>query len=569
MIKNLRKEKGITMITVTISVIILLIITGILVYNARDAVYIKNYNGLKNDIELLRDKVAEFYNEYGSIPAKTKCAKISTGIESVFNQTELNNEGDLYVLDLQVLDGVTLNYGKDYEAVKNMDKVEEYYPNLYIIHKMTHNIFLMGGVEVKEGNTTKFYYTDYSTPDETKVDFRYVDGIKIPDGYYYIGRNDEGNITIGTTLEEEYNSESQTQYVWRETSEVLQNAVLEEGQTLEEYKESVEKYKGYYLNSKTNKIIYLNANNWSETYTSMEKYVDKNGDTAYIPKGFQVSKQSGTNMIKDGLVIRDQTGDETTNGSEFVWIPVENMDNFHAIEGYLSGNLDNKLSKITEAGGENSTIKTAESIAMYNSVEKYGGFYIARYEAGITDESLKEVQDGTVKPISKKGATSWKNIGWGGEDSDKASDGLVGDDSKDGAVKVARSMYNDSNLTNARSTLIYGVQWDATLNFIDPNYINGTCEETSFVRNSKNKGNHSGTLIRSGENDKYKVKNIYDLAGNLWEWTMEAYDGTARVRRGGEYYYQDNRYPASCRGYDTPSAQVYNSRGFRVALYLQ
>ena len=52
MIKNLRKEKGITMITVTISVIILLIITGILVYNARDAVYIKNYNGLKNDIEL-------------------------------------------------------------------------------------------------------------------------------------------------------------------------------------------------------------------------------------------------------------------------------------------------------------------------------------------------------------------------------------------------------------------------------------------------------------------------------------------------------------------------------------
>ena len=43
-------------------------------------------------------------------------------------------------------------------------------------------------------------------------------------------------------------------------------------------------------------------------------------------------------------------------------------------------------------------------------------------------------------------------------------------------------------------------------------------------------------------------------AGNLWKWTMEAYDGTARVRIGGEYYYQDNRYPVSCRGYDTPSA---------------
>ena len=68
MIKNIRQEKGITMITVTIAVIILLVITGILMFNAKDAVYIRNYNNLKNDIELLRDKIANFYNENGSIP---------------------------------------------------------------------------------------------------------------------------------------------------------------------------------------------------------------------------------------------------------------------------------------------------------------------------------------------------------------------------------------------------------------------------------------------------------------------------------------------------------------------
>ena len=67
MIKNIRQEKGITMITVTIAVIILLVITGILMFNAKDAVYIRNYNNLKNDIELLRDKIANFYNENGSI----------------------------------------------------------------------------------------------------------------------------------------------------------------------------------------------------------------------------------------------------------------------------------------------------------------------------------------------------------------------------------------------------------------------------------------------------------------------------------------------------------------------
>lgn len=260
MIRNLRKEKGITMISVTISVIILLIITGILVYNARDAVYIKNYNSLKNDIELLRDKVAEFYNKYGNIPAKTRCSKISTGIESIFNDTELKNEGDLYVLDLQVLDGITLNYGKDYEIVKDMEKVEDYYPNLYIIHKTTHNIFLLGGVETKEGNTTKIYYTDYATPDQTKVDFRYVDGIKIPDGYHYIGRNDEGNIAIGTSLEEDFSNDSETQYVWQKTNEISQDVVLGEGQSLEEYTKSVQKYQGFYINKKTKKIVYLNAN---------------------------------------------------------------------------------------------------------------------------------------------------------------------------------------------------------------------------------------------------------------------------------------------------------------------
>ena len=206
MIKNIRKEKGETMITVTIAVIILLIITGILVYNAKDVIYIRNYNALKNDIELLRDKVAEFYNEYGSIPAKIQCTNISTGIESVLNNVELKNKDDFYVLDLQVLDGLTLNYGKDYETVKNMEKVEEYYPDLYIIHKMTHNIFLIGGITTKEGNTTTIHYTDYSEPDKTKVDFRYVDGIKIPDNFYYIGRSKEGNITIGPVIEEEYDS---------------------------------------------------------------------------------------------------------------------------------------------------------------------------------------------------------------------------------------------------------------------------------------------------------------------------------------------------------------------------
>ena len=242
---NLRKERGVTMITLTITIIILIVITGILIYNARDIVYIKNYNALKNDIQLLRSKVSEYYNEYGTIPAKAKCSKISVGLETVFTEDELNNEGELYVLDLEALDGLTLNYGKDYEEVKDLAEVDDYYSDLYLIHGMTHNIFLNGGIKFAEGDTINFYYTDYDTPDQARVDFRYVDGIKIPDGYYYIGRDEAKDIVISQNLNDAINLEQDNQYYWKETEEILEDVVLQEGQTMEEYEQSTWEHKGY------------------------------------------------------------------------------------------------------------------------------------------------------------------------------------------------------------------------------------------------------------------------------------------------------------------------------------
>ena len=149
--KFLKGQKGITLISLSITVIILILITGVLIYNARDSIYIKNYSYLKNDIQNLRDKVSNFYNEYGSIPAKTQVTRISSGIETVFNDIEKQNLGEFYVLDLQVLSGLTLHYGEDYEKVKDLDVVSDFYPDLYIINRITHNIFLAGGVKPRKG----------------------------------------------------------------------------------------------------------------------------------------------------------------------------------------------------------------------------------------------------------------------------------------------------------------------------------------------------------------------------------------------------------------------------------
>ena len=314
-----------------------------------------------------------------------------------------------------------------------------------------------------------------------------------------------------------------------------------------------------------------------------------------IPVGFYYV--GGT---KDsGLVISDNSGDENKyagqtivgtdlQGNQFVWIPVT-YSNFHLIEGYYNGTLDSMLSQETnpsrEAGSttaagtpltNNSTAGTTESIAMYKSVQDNGGFYIARYEAGIANvdtngdpidnNSLetKVVATGDVKPLSKAGLGVWNSIAWGGTSSYTASDGLPGSDSADGAVKVARSMYTKSATCGVTSTLCYGVQWDAVMQFLDSNYLAGNCADDSIVKNGTDKGNYSGSLEPTGY---YAENNIYDLAGNVTEWTMEAYDSNNRVYRGGNSRSSGSSYPASYRRSYFPDYS-YRSIGFRVALYL-
>ena len=322
-----------------------------------------------------------------------------------------------------------------------------------------------------------------------------------------------------------------------------------------------------------------------------------------IPKGFkavdtETAKWNDSNGWQNGLVIEDATGDSTTQGSQFVWVPVQNYEDFHLIEGYYNQVLDSKLEldedekTSREAGAnlggtepgkpntQNTTKGTTESIEMYKSVSDYGGFYIARYEAGIkgttksttTNDTNKQTQNGSVKPVSKQGVGVWNWIAWGGtRDETSPNDGLPGDDTKDGAVKVARSMYNNvytgnkNTETNVKSTLCYGVQWDAVMNFMDNKYVNGNAE--GYVKNSENQGNYVGTIARTGDKETYAVKNIYDMAGNVYEWTMEAYATANRVYRGGNCVTSGVYNPASYRSYNSPDFSNFFI-GFRVTLYL-
>ena len=239
MIKN---ERGVTILVLTIVVTIILIITGMLVYSANDGIYIKNLTNLQNDISNLRDKISLYYSEYGTIPASTQYTNLGT-IESE-NILGANDGDTFFIIELELLDGLTLNYGKDYEKYKNNQTIDQSeLKDIYIINEQSHNIFYVQGVGVEENGQTTMYYTDYTEGDKEAVEIVGVPEqeepqFPIPTGFYYVGGTEEKGIVISDDPNDENRyADSETvgtdlagnQYVW-----IPVDGILDEDGTIED-----------------------------------------------------------------------------------------------------------------------------------------------------------------------------------------------------------------------------------------------------------------------------------------------------------------------------------------------
>ena len=283
-----------------------------------------------------------------------------------------------------------------------------------------------------------------------------------------------------------------------------------------------------------------------------------------IPEGFYYV--GGTKA--EGIVISDAEADlgrgtshevaQTLEGNQYVWIPVEEDSLFERYEGYYNGSLDSRLSRCSEPYTSGYANEVAEYNAMKTSVLENDGFYVGRYEAGTTNSGRDDSSGITDEVIIKQGQYVYNCVKWGTSITNELG----------GAVELSKGLAEAKGYTSVTSTLIYGVQWDAIMNFIDPAYSEGNCAESSFVRNSSGKGWYDkGGPIVTGSNVDYAVKNIYDLGGNVFEWTMEADNTNCRVCRGGDCNISGSYYPASYRG-EYPPSGTYDSIGFRPALYL-
>ena len=122
--------------------------------------------------------------------------------------------------------------------------------------------------------------------------------------------------------------------------------------------------------------------------------------------------------------------------------------------------------------------------------------------------------------------------------------------------------------SNVTTTMIWGCQWDAVMRWM---YNSGDAEKKTYTYDSTGKGNYNGTngneAIPTGTNDAYSVNNIYDMAGNVRDWTIEAFNTSYRVERGGFYNNDGSNGPASDRDGSSPTSSN-SSNGSRLALYM-
>ena len=193
-------------------------------------------------------------------------------------------------------------------------------------------------------------------------------------------------------------------------------------------------------------------------------------DTVPIPKGFVASQAAGENTKSVGLVIYEGT-EPVTNANveiakrtrnQYVWVPVEEFESEFVRQNFgtdytISNTLGENIWEVALDTATNMPLATqdtnymtsttlAEVQAMYESVKKYKGFYIARYESGIDTQRTNNDGALVTNVYSIMGKIPYTYIPWGN------------------SVEVARSIYPKTNTDyGVVSTLIYGVQWDRTL----------------------------------------------------------------------------------------------------------
>ena len=348
----------------------------------------------------------------------------------------------------------------------------------------------------------------------------------------------------------------------------------------------------------------------SKKVSTVQAVATGEGETIPVPLGFYYVG----GKVDTGVVISDNKADQnkykneieipsgieavlnedgsvkeikrTLEGNQFVWIPCKESE--YVKTNWGQGNVANR---------SNSCWDTSVDRAGELQTKKYGGFYVARFEAGLASdiEETKDRQQNTGlnqtynkegRPQSKAGLVPWNYIDW------------------NQSRKNANSMYNTDYVN---SGLITGTQWDVMINWMTDknsseltssgtfgNYANVTPTITlgrtsygfvsgaywyqdqfveTWTKDSKRQS--TTTQWTTGASNEARKKNLYDVAGNLWEWTEETsfYGGNSstqyRIFRGGSFVLPSSFTPICYRDGELSVSGTGIDIGFRAVLYMK
>ena len=401
------------------------------------------------------------------------------------------------------------------------------------------------------------------------------------------------------------------------------NLVLGENGLITQAKEAREQTKTAEVNEKTQMD---SASDFISEVVNNTELPQTNETKPYMP-GNGFTKVEGTNLV-NGLTIQD------SDGNQYVWVEVPmtttvyptagltitdfTTDEYGKIEAdlhtytmaYRNGKSTTETSYKDEwyedtnntADWYTSEQYTAQKQKMLKSVYQNGGFWVARYEAGLTEENKRTSSTPvpTIEPQSKVNLYPYTYV------------------TRTEAKKLAEMVTYTKGEKTYTGSLMFGVQWDLMLKFIETklsvkdseivsklnfnstaigNYANTTFTinrgkyatasswtlsntwnvyntlTSNYVGENANKlaqsSDGNGILLTTGAVDRNSLMNIYDIAGNVWEWTLEHATSDSSypcAPRGGSCVDTGSSFPASSRGGNatTDSNRVV---GFRLSLY--